>query len=523
MYPWIKKNKNILLVAVLVAANLSVLFYIFKPGKSATKIDIVQFTEGKQLAVQYCQGCHMVPDPSLLTKEIWATRVMPNMGPFLGITSFKGQPYQRAKDVDTSLYFPSKPVIDSVKWQQIIDYYTNAAPAVMPPQQKDVQVIRNLPFFSVELPPASFYSKVAMSVYVKIDTTATPHKCLVSEGATSKLWILNDQLKVVRSVKTNGPVVDLDFQQDGLLACIIGKSLAANNAIDGNITPVDLSGQKKDTKPLFDKLARPCKISHSDFNGDGKIDYVISQFGNLVGNLSWMENTGDGNYKQHILRNRPGAISTIVNDYNGDGLPDIWSLFGQGEEGVFLYTNKGKGLFEEKQVLRFPPSYGSVSFDLVDFNKDGYLDIIYTAGDNGDFTDILKPYHGVYIFLNDGKNNFRQKYFYPINGCFKAIAKDFDGDGNIDIATISFFPSSLELEESFIYLQNKGDYHFQPYSLPIGTTFQKGITMDAGDLNGDGKPDLILGNGFYSSDKTGKYTEPLFIVLKNISSGKKLN
>jgi tetratricopeptide (TPR) repeat protein len=48
-----------------------------------------------------------------------------------------------------------------------------------------------------------------------------------------------------------------------------------------------------------------------------------------------------------------------------------------------------------------------------DFNNDGYKDILYTCGDNADYSsNVLKSYHGVYIFLNDGHNNFSQKYFF---------------------------------------------------------------------------------------------------------------
>ena len=67
-----------------------------------------------------------------------------------------------------------------------------------------------------------------------------------------------------------------------------------------------------------------------------------------------------------------GAIKVYVDDYNHDGLPDIWALFAQGEEGIFLFTNKGNGNFEQRQVLRFPPVYGSSSFEIIDLNNDGF-------------------------------------------------------------------------------------------------------------------------------------------------------
>src|SRR5205085_10544019 len=149
----------------------------------------------------------------------------------------------------------------------------------------------------------------------------------------------------------------------------------------------------------------------------------------------------------------PGAIKAYPYDYNKDGKTDILALFAQGEEGIFLYTNKGDGNFEEKRLIRFPALYGSSYFELADFNKDGYPDILYTCGDNADYSTIFKPYHGVYIFLNDKTNHFIQKYFFPINGCYKAIARDFDGDEDLDIATISYFPDFVhQPEDGFVYL-----------------------------------------------------------------------
>ncbi|MBK0384139.1 VCBS repeat-containing protein [Pedobacter sp. SD-b] len=458
-----------------------------------------------------------MPDPSLLSKNIWIQGALPTMGPFFGINSFKGMAYHQIKDVDPS-YFPAKPILDSLQWQKISDYFYSEAPDYLPLQDKDVSKVKILPFFTVELPKSqSVFGKVSMTSYVKIDTTINPHRIIVNDAMAQKLYIFDKNLNILSSNTNNSLVTDIDFQNGQTLGCNIGETLEANNQRKGSVSlmSINKSGTVTIGEKIFSALARPVKVTHADLNNDGKMDYVISQFGNVIGDLSWMRNKGDDTYEKIILKNKPGAINTIIDDYNKDGLKDVWELFAQGDEGISVFTNKGNNIMEERQVLRFPPSYGSTSFDLVDFNHDGYKDIIYTCGDNADYTPILKPYHGVYIFLNDGKNNFTQKYFYPINGCYKAIARDFDGDGQIDIAAISFFPSSLQPEEAFTYLKNNGNFNFSPYKLPLGTPFEKGITMDVADLDGDGKLDILLGNGYYSSDESNKHIEPLFIVLKN--------
>lgn len=52
---------------------------------------------------------------------------------------------------------------------------------------------------------------------------------------------------------------------------------------------------------------------------------------------------------------------------------------------------------------------------------------------------ILKPYHGIRIFQQNSEGNFIQSWFFPIYGASQAAAFDFDQDGDLDIAAISFF------------------------------------------------------------------------------------
>lgn len=146
------------------------------------------------------------------------------------------------------------------------------------------------------------------------------------------------------------------------------------------------------------------------------------------------------------------------------------------------------------------------------------------CGDNADKSPILKNYHGIYIFLTDGKANFKQAYFYQLNGAYKAIVRDYDLDGDPDIAAISFFPDYLRYpEESFIYLKNKGNLKFEDYSFPEAAKGRWAAVMDAEDMGGDGDTDIVLGSFVYflpQSDTTGlgkKWLSPgpSVIVLEN--------
>ena len=73
-----------------------------------------------------------------------------------------------------------------------------------------------------------------------------------------------------------------------------------------------------------------------------------------------------------------------------------------------------------------------------------------------------------------------------------AIA-DYDGDGDQDIAMISFYPDwDWETPESFVYLENEGNFGFRPAAL-TRDYFGVWISIEAADVNDDQKPDIVLG------------------------------
>jgi len=481
--------------------------------------------KGQQMAKMFCQSCHMLPDPSLVDAKTWEKGVLPQMAPRLGIFTYGFQTYPRSRDLEIGAnFYPSHPVLKLADWQNILDYYEATSPDSLPAQKRTTPIKAGFSLFKIEKPGIEYNNSA--SSYLKILPKSSPYSLIVGDAVKNELFFLNKDLRIDDSVKTSGPIVDMDFNKNNMLACDIGV-LNPNNGKFGKAELINLKSKGKlvkDPLPLIKDLQRPVQITTVDLNNDGKPDYLVCEFGYLTGELAWFENQGNGQFKKHVLRNVPGAIKAYVHDYNHDGLPDLWVLFAQGDEGIFLFTNKGNGNFDQEQVLRFPPSYGSSYFELDDFNKDGYPDILYTCGDNADYSVILKPYHGVYIFMNDKTNHFKQKFFYPIDGCYKAIAKDFDGDGDLDIATISFFADyERQPQEGFVYFENNGSLNFQPYSLK-GTEVGRWLTMDAGDIDGDGRPDLILGNFSIGPSmmkhKVDWTLAPPFIILKNIGKSK---
>ena len=78
-------------------------------------------------------------------------------------------------------------------------------------------------------------------------------------------------------------------------------------------------------------------------------------------------------------------------------------------------------------------------------------------------------------------------------GASMAMARDYDNDGDLDIAAISFFPDFENApDRGFLYFENEGDYGFKPYRMP-STTVSRWLVMEAADYDSDGDIDLILG------------------------------
>src|SRR5262249_7005588 len=119
-----------------------------------------------------------------------------------------------------------------------------------------------------------------------------------------------------------------------------------------------------------------------------------------------------------------------------------------------------------------------------DFNGDGKPDLATANGGNNS--------NNVSVLFNNGNGTFGNKVDYPAGASPRSVAAaDFNGDGKPDLAVGNGGASSVNV------LRNNGDGTFAAaayYSLDTGETY----AVVAADLNGDGKPDLAAAN--YSRD-----------------------
>ena len=443
--------------------------------------------DGLLLARQYCSSCHLFPEPHLLTKREWAHHILPQMAVWLGMEPINYEGEKDGKLLEASGIFPTAPMLGEKEWFAIWDYYVDNAPSQSraPPSSPTISV--GLKNFRAR--KFNFHQGAPMTSLVKIDSAQK--RLFVGDSFAGILAAIDSTGRTLGRADLGNTPVGLTEETNGRFVTLIGR-MFPSEALEGSVIFVP-KGAGSSAQPLLEKLRRPTHTAVGDLNQDGRPDLVVCQFGNRLGRVSWFKARADGGFDEHVLLNQPGAIRSELRDFNRDGKLDIMVLVAQAREGIYIFYNEG-GQFRLEPAIEQPPTWGYAGFQLVDFNRDGFPDILAANGDNGDNPTPHKPYHGVRLYLNDGTNHFKETWFFPMEGAYDARAADFDGDGDQDIAAISFFPNfQKQPVASFVYLENRGSGRFDAH-LPREAESGRWITMDVGDLDNDGDPDIALGN-----------------------------
>ena len=299
-------------------------------------------------------------------------------------------------------------------------------------------------------------------------------------------------------------------------------------------------------------------IAVADVNGDGKPDIILGG-SNDIGAPAYdaasvcvlLLGNGDGTFQPAIpvtgTGGGDGVMSIAVADVNGDGkpdlvlanecpaqgcqivyVPDVAVSWQDGAVGVWL--GNGDGTFQPAVSY---DSGGQVptSLAVADLNGDGKLDIVvanfcpYDPGNHG-FACQIGLYSTVGELLGNGDGTFQPVQMSGSGGYYTdslAIA-DFDGDGTADVAVGSRedkWPDQSTGSVEVLVFNGGGGFQATVPNVNAGE-----LSVAEAYLNGDGKPDLVAGDGtgayIFINTTPGPTTTALAASVNPSTSGQPL-
>jgi hypothetical protein len=248
----------------------------------------------------------------------------------------------------------------------------------------------------------------------------------------------------------------------------------------------------------------------ADVNGDGKPDLLVSSaepIGNPVnssgpGVVAVLLGNGDGTFQPAVPYSSGGyaASSVTLADVNGDGKPDLIvgnacvtacnDSTAEGTVGVLL--GNGNGTFQPA-VSYDSGGVLTVSVAVADVNHDGKLDIL-TANCGPWFCGPGSPGGNAGVLLGNGDGTFQAAVPYAAaNAPDGIVGTDVNGDGKPDLVISNWGTVDAGTNAGTIsVLLGNGDGTFQPVS-SYSSGNGEADSIAVVDLNHDGWPDLVVG------------------------------
>lgn len=232
----------------------------------------------------------------------------------------------------------------------------------------------------------------------------------------------------------------------------------------------------------------PISLKAADINGDGTPDLLVGGNGSanvLLGN-------GNGTFAAPIVLNTPNSSSVFslpyiaAGDFNGDGRLDVVSIAGGPSiAAIVVFLQNADGTFQAGKLFQHA-SYSNTAtgIAIADLNRDGFVDVVamydgfadvYAA--NGDGTFVI-PTTSQYLGTT------------PVAAAFA----DFNGDGSLDIAAADYNSSLNGTPDGFgvtvMPIAADGSFVISAFAqFDVGA---QATAIAVADLNGDGKPDIIV-------------------------------
>jgi acetyl esterase/lipase len=221
-----------------------------------------------------------------------------------------------------------------------------------------------------------------------------------------------------------------------------------------------------------------------DVNNDGWTDFLISNYRSQK--LGWIEHPGAklGPWTEHVVE-RPGPMETgRLADVDGDGRLDLLPNgrdFAAWWEIVVPKTNGGKPAFVRHDL---PAEIVGHGIGWGDINGDGRSDLV---GPNG-WLEAPEDRRA-------GRWHWHAEFDLDRDASMPILVTDVDRDGDADLVWGRGHRTGLWwLEQSL----DQGMRRWTPHA--IDTSWSQPHTVELGDLDGDGRPEVVAGKRFLGHD-----------------------
>ena len=288
-----------------------------------------------------------------------------------------------------------------------------------------------------------------------------------------------------------------DLTGDGKLDIVVTEygdnlvSVFKNNCTPDNIA-TNLFGSRLD----FPTGSQPQRMAAADLDGDGKPDLIVANTGD--GTLSILQNLSEGgtiDFAPKVdIATGAGCTTVAVGDLNGDGKPDLAAVNTDGTLSVLQNVIAAPGEITTNAFapqISLPIPSGGVGVAIVDIDGDGKPDLAVTT--------YLPQLFSVIQNLSSGDdlttNSFGQRIDYPMDGRGHTISVgDLYGDGKPDLVVDTELNSTISI---FRNESTPGILTNSSLSGPIElATGWNAWGSAVGDLNGDGRPDIVFANTY---------------------------
>lgn len=302
-----------------------------------------------------------------------------------------------------------------------------------------------------------------------------------------------------------------DVNGDGIPDLVVADWCETNSCANGGVAVLlgNGDGTFQGAVPYSSGGLFADSIAVADLRGNGELDLVVGNCGSNATNVCAGVNgvgvylgKGDGTFPTLASYVPTMGVSAVaVADVNGDGKPDIIFATDCGSTGSYsgcvgVLLGNGDGTFPTaaNQVATYDSGgYGPLALAISDVNGDNKPDVIVTNCGSGALGECGEGTVGV--LLGNGDGTFATVVPYDANGVYTdgvAIA-DVNGDGKPDIVVANSSTSDTVNNGDVAVLLGNGDGTFQAaVAYPSGGYGAASIAVT--DINGDEKPDLVVAN-----------------------------